>query len=146
MEGIACTMGGKARKGPKETERMPSDIYTISAGVSQPGGLMDRMRLSNTRGSYLQLSGFGVTTCALRAPPRLAGCQKSSPSTKFSSRNQPEYGLSSGHAVDKVKKMAYRSRRQAKKRGVFSLKPCVPPSSQPHACRTSMSQGELDAD
>ena len=59
-------MGEKARGGPEETEEVSPGIYTVPSRVSQWGGRpMDRMRLSNSRGSDLQMSESGVITCAM---------------------------------------------------------------------------------
>jgi len=67
MQRMWCTVGGKAREGPRGNEGTPQGIYTVSVREFQlRGGAMDRMRLSNGRDPNLQMSGFGVITRAIR--------------------------------------------------------------------------------
>ena len=105
-------MGGEAREGPNETEEIPPGIYTISGGVPQRGGgLIDRMRLrSNDRDPDLQVSEFGVITCAIGEHHLVRSCFRNHHRhAKILSHNQSGHGLSSsGHTTDRVK-MAYRS-------------------------------------
>jgi len=70
-----CTVSGRAKGGPRGIERTLQGIYTAYVGKFQlRGGAMDRMRLSNGRDSNLQISGFGVMTCAIRGDrPHVAG-------------------------------------------------------------------------
>jgi len=116
--------GWESNEGPKNIERMPPGIYTVSGGKSQwEGRLMDRMRLrSNGRDLSAELSGFGVMTCANQERhPGVAGCLKPSLSTKILFHKQSGGWLLSGHSMDKVKKTAYRSQLRAKKSRVDLL-------------------------
>jgi len=135
--------GWEGERGPQgNREDTHGNLYRL--GRTAAGRWADRsdeikIKRPGPRSSGVRI--WGDNLCDWKAPPRVAVCQESSPTAKFSFHNQSEHGLSSsGHTMDKVMKMAYRSHRQVKKRRVFSFGVRAPPSSQLHACKTSISQ------